>query len=163
EKKATKKDKEREREKRKALISEPVGEVRHTCHLDKKELVPPAVSPSSVHTNGTSAQSHLSPSLSQVSSPVLLRSTGAREGITLRETMSLRDVIVPNKDSVAFREVVSPPVSRAPSQPPPSTSSQASPQLRPSVSPSAPPLTVCYSTAHVIVTHLYRLRVMVCG
>ncbi|VDM85558.1 unnamed protein product, partial [Strongylus vulgaris] len=26
-------DKEREREKRKALISEPVGEVRHTCHV----------------------------------------------------------------------------------------------------------------------------------
>lgn len=26
-------DKELEREKRKALISEPVGEVRHTCHV----------------------------------------------------------------------------------------------------------------------------------
>ncbi|PIO61700.1 variant SH3 domain protein [Teladorsagia circumcincta] len=152
EKKSTKKDKEREREKRKALISEPVGEVRHTCHvgidgtafgllqLDKKELVPPSVSPSTAHTNGTPAHSHLGPSLSQVSSPVLLRSTGAREGISVRETMSLRDVI-PNKDSVVFREVVSPPISRAPSQPPPSTSSQASPQLRPSVSPSAPPLT----------------------
>ncbi|PIO69464.1 variant SH3 domain protein, partial [Teladorsagia circumcincta] len=121
EKKSTKKDKEREREKRKALISEPVGEVRHTCHvgidgtafgllqLDKKELVPPSVSPSTAHTNGTPAHSHLGPSLSQ--------------------------------DSVVFREVVSPPISRAPSQPPPSTSSQASPQLRPSVSPSAPPLT----------------------
>ncbi|KAK6016745.1 p21-Rho-binding domain protein, partial [Ostertagia ostertagi] len=145
-------DKEREREKRKALISEPVGEVRHTCHvgidgtafgllqLDKKELVPPSVSPSAAHTNGTAAHPHLGPSLSQVSSPVLLRSTGAREGISVRETMSLRDVI-PNKDSVIFREVVSPPISRAPSQPPPSTSSQASPQLRPSVSPSAPPLT----------------------
>ncbi|PIO67455.1 variant SH3 domain protein, partial [Teladorsagia circumcincta] len=100
EKKSTKKDKEREREKRKALISEP---------LDKKELVPPSVSPSTAHTNGTPAHSHLGPSLSQ--------------------------------DSVVFREVVSPPISRAPSQPPPSTSSQASPQLRPSVSPSAPPLT----------------------
>ncbi|KAK6050426.1 p21-Rho-binding domain protein [Cooperia oncophora] len=72
------KDKEREREKRKALISEPVGEVRHTCHvgidgtafgllqLDKKELVAPSVSPSSVRTNGTPAQAHLAPSLSQV-------------------------------------------------------------------------------------------------
>ncbi|VDO42653.1 unnamed protein product [Haemonchus placei] len=78
EKKSSKKDKEKEREKRKALISEPVGEVRHTCHvgidgtafgllqLDKKELVAPSVSPSSVHTNGTSVQSHLAPSLSQV-------------------------------------------------------------------------------------------------
>ncbi|KAK6046867.1 p21-Rho-binding domain protein, partial [Cooperia oncophora] len=107
------KDKEREREKRKALISEPVGEVRHTCHvgidgtafgllqLDKKELVAPSVSPSSVRTNGTPAQAHLAPSLSQVSSPVILRSAAAREGITVRETMSLRDVL-PSK-VISFR------------------------------------------------------------
>ncbi|XGW26729.1 hypothetical protein V3C99_007373 [Haemonchus contortus] len=153
EKKSSKKDKEKEREKRKALISEPVGEVRHTCHvgidgtafgllqLDKKEFVAPSVSPSSVHTNGTSVQSHLAPSLSQVSSPVVLRSTAAREGISIRETMSLRDIL-PSKEPIMFRDLVSPPVARAPSQPPPSSSSQPSPQPpRPSVSPSAPPLT----------------------
>ncbi|VDL76086.1 unnamed protein product [Nippostrongylus brasiliensis] len=119
EKKPTKKDKEREREMRKAMISEPVGEVRHTCH---------------VGIDGTAF------GLLQVSSPVPLRSTVARDGVSVRETMSLRDVTV--KEPVTFRELISPPMSRAPSQPPMSTTSPPiSPQPRPSVSPSAPPLT----------------------
>ncbi|WKY08360.1 hypothetical protein Q1695_007689 [Nippostrongylus brasiliensis] len=153
ERKPTKKDKEREREMRKAMISEPVGEVRHTCHvgidgtafgllqLDKKELVPPSVSPSTpARANGTTSRTQISPSLSQVSSPVPLRSTVARDGVSVRETMSLRDVTV--KEPVTFRELISPPMSRAPSQPPMSTTSPPiSPQPRPSVSPSAPPLT----------------------
>ncbi|ETN80569.1 p21-Rho-binding domain protein, partial [Necator americanus] len=71
-------DKEREREKRKALISEPVGEVRHTCHvgidgtafgllqLDKKDLAPTSASPSAARTNGSSSsRPQQSPSLSQ--------------------------------------------------------------------------------------------------
>ncbi|KAK6752466.1 hypothetical protein RB195_003720 [Necator americanus] len=154
EKKPTKKDKEREREKRKALISEPVGEVRHTCHvgidgtafgllqLDKKDLAPTSASPSAARTNGSSSsRPQQSPSLSQVSSPVVLRDVVARDGVNVRETMSLRDVAT-IKDAVTFRDVTSPPVSRAPSQPPPSTSQQSSPQVpRSSVSPSAPPLT----------------------
>ncbi|RCN47121.1 hypothetical protein ANCCAN_06845 [Ancylostoma caninum] len=151
EKKPTKKDKELEREKRKALISEPVGEVRHTCHvgidgtafgllqLDKKDLAPTSVSPSSGRANGVPARPQHSPSLSQVSSPVVLRDSVARDGV-VRETMSLRDVNINVKET--FRDVTSPPVSRAPSQPPASTSQQSSPQVpRTSVSPSAPPLT----------------------
>ncbi|CAJ0603569.1 unnamed protein product [Cylicocyclus nassatus] len=151
EKKPTKKDREREREKRKALISEPVGEVRHTCHvgidgtafgllqLDKKDLAPNSMSPTAGRTNGVRVAHH-SPSLSQVSSPVPLRDVVARDGISVRETMSLRDITVP-KDLVQFREMASPPVSRAPSQPPPSTSQQSSPQVPRAISPSAPPLT----------------------
>ncbi|EYC10540.1 hypothetical protein Y032_0055g2613 [Ancylostoma ceylanicum] len=154
EKKPTKKDKELEREKRKALISEPVGEVRHTCHvgidgtafgllqLDKKDLAPTSVSPSSGRANGVPARPQHSPSLSQVSSPVVLRDSVARDGVGARETMSLRDLNINVKEPVTFRDMTSPPVSRAPSQPPPSTSQQSSPQVpRPSVSPSAPPLT----------------------
>ncbi|VDO64187.1 unnamed protein product [Heligmosomoides polygyrus] len=103
-------------------------------------MVPTSVSPSTARVNGTAARSQISPSMSQISSPVPLRTTVARDGVSVRETMSLREIN--GKDSIAFRDFVSPPASRAPSQPPPSRPSpQASPQPRPSVSPSAPPLT----------------------
>ncbi|KJH48926.1 p21-Rho-binding domain protein [Dictyocaulus viviparus] len=153
EKRITKKDKEREREKRKALISEPVGKVRHTCHvgidgtafgllqLDKKEITSNTVSPSPARTNdGIPLQ--LSTSFSQVSTPVVLRSTVAREGVGVRETMSLREVdtLVNTKDLLTFRDLMSPPGSRAPLQPP-SASMQPSSPKRHSLSPTAPPLT----------------------
>ncbi|CAI4231837.1 unnamed protein product [Auanema sp. JU1783] len=104
EKKNSKKSKLEAREKKKALISEPVGEVRHTCHvgidgtafgllqLDKKELVPPPISPSTTRSN-----------------TVNFRPGVLRDGVSLKETMSLRDI--------ALSEPTSPPQIRAPSQP----------------------------------------------
>uniref|UniRef100_A0A158PCU0 non-specific protein-tyrosine kinase n=1 Tax=Angiostrongylus cantonensis TaxID=6313 RepID=A0A158PCU0_ANGCA len=91
EKKTTKKvsDKEREREKRKALISEPVGKVRHTCH---------------VGIDGTAfGLLQVIPYLPKcISSPVVLRNSVARQGVGARETMSLRELDVNTRVSKIF-------------------------------------------------------------
>ncbi|CAD6199487.1 unnamed protein product [Caenorhabditis auriculariae] len=133
EKKNQKKDKENERERRKALISEPVGEVRHTCHvgidgtafgllqLDKKDLTPSAVSPSASHTpRQMSSQPSPAPSHASSSSSVQFRDVPSRKAI-VKETMSLRDTSSLSKDALNLREAVSPPQYRAPSQPPTSS------------------------------------------
>ncbi|KAJ1364364.1 hypothetical protein KIN20_024450 [Parelaphostrongylus tenuis] len=138
----------------KALISEPVGKVRHTCHvgidgtafgllqLDKKELVGITASSSVLHSNEVTPSPHLSSSFTQISSPVVLRNAVARDGVGVRETMSLRELDLNTRDLLASRDMMSsPPMSRAPPQPPPSMSPQSSPPMRHTASPSAPPLT----------------------
>ncbi|PAV77794.1 hypothetical protein WR25_01355 isoform F [Diploscapter pachys] len=121
------------REKKKKLISEPVGEVRHTCHvgidgtafglhqLDKKELIaPPSVSPQSQRDTNTSSGSvgSVSPNLHHIPSDVHFRDGTARNGIGPRETMSMREVHF--KDTVTeLGKRKSPQIpQRAPSQPP---------------------------------------------
>ncbi|EFO87337.1 CRE-ARK-1 protein [Caenorhabditis remanei] len=168
-KKGSKKvDKGEERERKKLLISEPVGDVRHTCHvgidgtafgllqLDKKAICPTSSSPSTSRGSTTTSQASPAPShtSSSTTSSVQLRDTVARHGVSLKETMSLRDVGPLSRDAINLRETVAPPIARAPSQPPaysqprppPRSVSSASASLdrtnpRGSVTPTAPPLT----------------------
>ncbi|CAI5448117.1 unnamed protein product [Caenorhabditis angaria] len=157
-KKSSKKDKAGEREKKKLTISEPVGDVRHTCHvgidgtafgllqLDKKAMAPTSTSPSANSSRGSQqispSLSHASSSTSANSSKVHLRENPARNGISIKETMSLRDVGPLSRDAINLRETVSPPQLRAPSQPPMYSQPRPTPRLtdRGSVTPTAPPL-----------------------
>ncbi|EGT53842.1 CBN-ARK-1 protein [Caenorhabditis brenneri] len=130
--KKEKPDKGEERERKKLLISEPVGDVRHTCHvgidgtafgllqLDKKAMCPTSSSPSTSRGSTTTSQASPAPShtSSSTTSSVQLRENVARHGVNLKETMSLRDVGPLSRDAINLRETVSPPVVRAPSQPP---------------------------------------------
>lgn len=175
-KKSKKVDKGEERERKKLLISEPVGDVRHTCHvgidgtafgllqLDKKAMCPTSSSPST--SRGSTANSQASPApshtSSSTSSSVQLRENVARHGVSLKETMSLRDVGPLSRDAINLRETVSPPIARAPSQPPSYSQPRPPPRsmsstvnnhhqdqfasldrdhTRGSVTPTAPPLT----------------------
>ncbi|CAZ39159.1 Ack-related non-receptor tyrosine kinase [Caenorhabditis elegans] len=127
-KKNKKAEKESERERKKLLISEPVGDVRHTCHvgidgtafgllqLDKKAMCPTSSSPST--SRGSQASPAPSHTSSSTTSSVHLRETVARNGVPIKETMSLRDVGPLSRDALNLRDTVSPPVARAPSQPP---------------------------------------------
>ncbi|CAB3409355.1 unnamed protein product [Caenorhabditis bovis] len=161
-----KKDKDGERERKKLMISEPVGDVRHTCHvgidgtafgllqLDKKAMCATSSSPS------TSRLSQTSPAPSQTSSStassVHMRDSVARYGVPLKETMSLRDVGPLSRDAIKLRDAISPPQSRAPTHSRNSSgsmnhvsslngydpfSSLERTRLRGSVTPTAPPLT----------------------
>ncbi|UMM31411.1 hypothetical protein L5515_012898 [Caenorhabditis briggsae] len=177
-KKNKKVDKGEERERKKLLISEPVGDVRHTCHvgidgtafgllqLDKKAMCPTSSSPSTSRGSTTTSQASPAPShtSSSTSSSVQLRENVARHGVSLKETMSLRDVGPLSRDAISLRETVSPPITRAPSQPPSYSQPRPPPRsvssvnnhhhslpngdqfssldrTRGSVTPTAPPLT----------------------
>lgn len=163
-KKKKKVDKENERERRKALISEPVGQVRHTCHvgidgqvfgllqLDKKDLCPQSVSPSTSRSQHSPAPSSSSGS----SAVVQLRDGQARNGV-LKETLSMREHI--SKDAVTLRQAISPPNGRAPSQPPPFLHGSQSYNMDPfqsldrqrargSITPTAPPESLPNSLKH---------------
>uniref|UniRef100_A0A1I7TQ30 non-specific protein-tyrosine kinase n=1 Tax=Caenorhabditis tropicalis TaxID=1561998 RepID=A0A1I7TQ30_9PELO len=149
-KKSKKVDKGEERERKKLLISEPVGDVRHTCHvgidgtafgllqLDKKAMCPTSSSPST--SRGSTATSQASPATSHTSSSssVQLRENVARHGVNLKETMSLRDVGPLSRDAINLRETVSPPVARAPSQPPSYSQPRPPPRSISSVSNNHP-------------------------
>uniref|UniRef100_A0A8R1HLY6 non-specific protein-tyrosine kinase n=1 Tax=Caenorhabditis japonica TaxID=281687 RepID=A0A8R1HLY6_CAEJA len=175
-KKSKKVDKEGERERKKLMISEPVGDVRHTCHvgidgtafgllqLDKKAICPTSSSPSTSRGSTATSQASPAPSHTSSSSSVQLRDTVSRNGVSLKETMSLRDVGPLSREAVHLRDLVSPPMARAPSQPPSYSQPHAPPRSnstlphtnhsqsssdqfttfdrsRGSVTPTAPPLT----------------------